>query len=172
MIKLFGVVLLITGSTGFAYCLCREGKQKLFLLKEMQRLFILMRDEIKYSGLPITEVIKSVAQKVCTPYDIALERIEKKLTWEEGRSLREIWEKEMVFMLAKLPLSKSQKDLFIRFPDLLGMAEREGQADALKGYLRELERWIVQMEQEEKSKNKLIMSMGMATGILLSVLLL
>ncbi len=172
MVKLFGVILLIAGSTGFSYCMCQDRKKKLFLLKEMRRLFFLMQDEIRYSGLPITEIIKGVADKIEEPFCKALHKVGENLTWEDGRNLRDIWEQEMRSMLVGLPLAAQQIELFIKFPDLLGMAEREGQADVLKGYLKEFDNWIVQFEQEEKSKNKVIMSMGMATGILLSVLLL
>lgn len=164
--------MLIAGSTGFSYCMCQDRKKKLLLLKEIKRLFLLMQDEIRYSGLPITEIIRGVADKISEPFCHALYRISDNLTWEEGRNLKDVWEQEMNNMLVGLPLSMQQKKWFIKFPDLLGIAEREGQAEAFKGYMKEFDNWIVQCEQEEKSKNKVIMSMGMATGILLSVLLL
>ncbi|MBP3603240.1 MAG: stage III sporulation protein AB [Lachnospiraceae bacterium] len=172
MIKLFGIILLLGGSTGFAFCLCQDRREHLFLLKEMRLFFSLVQEEIRYSGLPVTEIIKNVNTKISGPYYNALSNVMEKLSWEEGNHLKDVWKGEMEKVMEHTPLSRQEKELFIRFPDSLGMPEKDGQANALAGYMRELDGWIQELEQEEKSKNKVIMSMGMATGILLSVLLL
>ena len=72
----------------------------------------------------------------------------------------------------QLSLSKEQQELLWEFPKSLGLWEKEGQAKALSYYIEETEKWIIQSEKEEKDKNKVIMSLGAAAGIMLSVLLL
>ena len=43
---------------------------------------------------------------------------------------------------------------------------------ALQRQITELDRWIDRLEEEEKSKNKVIMSLGIATGMFLVILLI
>ncbi len=171
MVKLLGIFFLVTGSTGFAFCLCMERKWQLLLLKEIKQLFLMMQREIRYTGLPVTEIMRGMANKLNTPFREAFERMGTNLTWEEGNNLNEVWKREMHGILIDLPLKEHQKQLLLDFPNLMGVMERDGQADALNGCMEELDKWILQAEKEEKDKNKLIMSLGTATGVLLSVLL-
>ncbi len=172
MVKVFGVILMITGSTGFAACLCKEQRIQLFLLKEMKHMFQIIQEDIRYSGLPVFQIIKRTAGKIKEPYAKALEEISKALLKNNGEMLGEVWEREMNQVLGKHLLTEAQRKLLLEFPQSLGLWEREGQAKALTCYIEELEKWIMQTEKEEKDKNKVIMSLGTAGGILLSVLLL
>ncbi len=71
-----------------------------------------------------------------------------------------------------LPLKSEVRELAMKFPECAGFHAREGQAKEIDRFIREMDRWILQMEEEEKSKNKVIMSLGIAAGIFLIVILL
>lgn len=172
MVKLLGVLLLMVGSVGFASTLCKEQRNKLLLLLQMRQMFVLIQEDIRYSGCPLPLVIEKTAKKVREPFCMALTKISRELLKNGGEMLYEVWEKEMKSIFKELAFSQKQQELLLEFPKSLGFWEREGQAKALTFYIEETDKWILQMEKEEKDKNKVIMSLGAATGILLSVLLL
>lgn len=172
MIKLFGVLFLIVGSVGISASLCRERKRQQLQLMEMKHMFLLMQEDIRYSGLPIPLIIQKTAQKTDTPFSEALTAIAAMALQNNGEQLHPIWEKEMQAVSEQLSLSKEQQELLWEFPQSLGLWEKEGQAKALSYYIEETDKWIIQSEKEEKDKNKVIMSLGAAAGIMLSVLLL
>lgn len=172
MVKLIGVLLLMVGSVGFAATLCTEQRKKLLLLVQLRKMFVLIQEDIRYSGLPLPLIIEKTAKKIKEPFRKALTKISKEIVTNGGEMLCEVWEKEMKNIFKELAFSKKQQELLLEFPDSLGFWEREGQAKALTFYIEESDKWISQMEKEEKNKNKVIMSLGAATGILLSVLLL
>ena len=58
------------------------------------------------------------------------------------------------------------------FPSCLGFMEENAQAMALDGLLREINLHIEELEAERKGKNKMIMSLGVGAGVLISILLL
>lgn len=172
MIKLLGVFFLLVGSIGVSASLCRERKRQQLQLREMKHMFLLMQEDIRYSGLPIPLIIQKTAKKVKPPFSEALISIADLLLQNDGEQLHPVWEKEMQDVSGQLQLSAEQQELLMEFPQSLGLWEKEGQAKALSYYIEETEKWIVQSEKEEKDKNKVIMSLGAAAGILLSVLLL
>ena len=172
MVKLFGVCFLITGAVGFSFCLCREQKIRLMMLKEMRSIFFLVQKQIHYGGFPIDLILQEVSGKVKTPFSEALKRVSEQMCLEDGEEFCRIWTREMETVLFRIPITKEQKELMLGFPRLLNAIDREGQAQILCDYIDELDKWIVQTEKEEKDKNKLIMSLGTAAGILLSILLL
>lgn len=172
MFKAVGVLLLLMGTTGFAYSICKEQKNRLQLLKELKYIYQMIQNEILYTGLPLPEIFRSISEKTGSPFKEALMRISQRMDRESGESFAQVWEREMKEVLAEIPFSSAQKKLLYQFPESCGHSDQTGQARVLERYLREIDRWIIQMENEEKSKNKVIMSLGIATGIFLSILLL
>lgn len=172
MVKLFGIVFLMVGSVGFSASICTERKKQRMQLMEMKHMFLLMQDDIRYSGLPISLIIRKTTDKVREPFSKALLEISNAILLNGGEQFYEVWEKEMQKISAELLISEKQQELLCEFPKALGLWEREGQANALSFYIEETDKWIVQMEKDEKDKNRVIMSLGAAAGILLSVLLL
>lgn len=172
MVKMLGAVLLLLGAAGFSFGLCREQRKRIELLQEMKYLYQLLQEEIRYAGLPFPEIFCRVSEKLKEPFGSALRVIGEGLTRETKGSLSDIWQKEIKTALLRTPLSKSEKELLFRLPESAGMEERQGQANALERYVEELDRWIKQAEEEEKNKNKVIMSLGIAGGVFLVIWLL
>ncbi|MGN1181045.1 MAG: stage III sporulation protein AB [Suilimivivens sp.] len=172
MLKAAGAVLLLVGAWGFAYSICRERKKQLILLKDMREMYRLVQSEISYTALPLPEIFAIVAAKMKAPFREALISVSESMNPESGEDFAEIWKIKMEEGLAGALLTASQKELLLRFPECVGMNESKGQAKALDRYIEELSRMILQLEEEEKSKNKVIMSLGIAAGLLMIIILL
>ena len=74
--------------------------------------------------------------------------------------------------LASYHLSGNQKQILFSFPDGFAENEYRGQARAIDRYIRDMDREIQQCEEELKSKNRIIMSLGIAAGLFLVIVLL
>ncbi len=172
MIKLAGAVLLLWGTAGFSFSICREQRERLKLLKDMKYMYQMLQNEICYTGLPLPEIFRSISEKLKTPFKEALSEVSQSMDWEQGKSLEEVWESKISVCLKQLPLTEAQKQILMKFPECTGINEREGQAKILERYVRETDRYILQLETEEKSRNKVIMSLGIAAGIFIIIILL
>lgn len=172
MVRGLGAALLLFGAAGFSFSLCREQKKKIELLQEMKYLYQLLQEEISYTMLPFPEIFRSISGKLKEPFGSAVSAIGEKLTREAENSLEEIWQKEIGKSLSGVPLAGTQKELLLRLPESLGLRESQGQAKALERYVEELDGWIKNAKEEEKNKNKVIMSLGIAGGVFLIILLM
>ena len=74
--------------------------------------------------------------------------------------------------LSKTPLKDKEKELFYAFPSCLGFMEEKAQAAALDKLLREVGNCVEALENERKNKDRVVMSLGAACGVLLSIVLL
>ena len=171
-LKLLGVLLLMGGTSGFTWNLCRERQNRLILLKEIKHLYHLLQSEIRYTGLPLPEMLLGISEKVAAPFSDILQCIGQSEDWEKGKSFGQIWRENMDKGLMGQSITRESKDMLMKFPESMGSMEREGQARALERYIEEMNRWIAQMEQEEKNKKKVIVSLGIAAGTFLSIILL
>lgn len=171
-LKLLGVLFLTAGTTGLAWNYCREQQNRLILLKEIRHLYHLMQNEIRYAGLPLPEMLLGVSEKVAPPLSDILQSIGKSGDWKNGKSFGQIWRENMEKGLMGQSVTQESRKLLMRFPESMGSMEREGQARVLERHIEELNRWIAQMEQEEKNKKRVIVSLGIAAGTFLSIILL
>lgn len=172
MIKLAGAVLLLFGAAGFSLSICREQRERLRLLKDLKYIYQLLQNEICYTGLPLPEIFRGISEKLKSPFKEALLEVSQSMTLEQGKNFQEVWESEINICLKGLPLTQAQKQILIKFPECTGINEREGQAKVLERYVSETDRYILQLEAEEKSRNKVIMSLGIAAGIFTIIILL
>lgn len=160
------------GATGFAFSICREWKKRLLVLKDMKEMYRLLQCEICYTALPLPEIFKIAGERLNTPFKESLFSVSSRMALNRGEDFKEVWGSEMETCLNGIPLTNQQKELLLKFPECVGMNESKGQASALEKYIEEIDRTIIQMEEEEKSKNKVIMSLGIAAGLFMVIILL
>ena len=167
MLRIMGCLLVIIGSIGFAQSICREGKNRLEMLKQMRGIFETMKYYIAYQKAAIPEALWKLSDKSDDLISAAFREI-----YEKGESLPTVWQVQMEAVLMKSALSKEEKKMILDFPACLGFMEENAQAGAVDELLREINLHIKELTEEQKNKNKMIMSLGAAVGVLLSILLI
>lgn len=172
MIKLAGIALLMTGAIGYAFSLCREKSVQIQQLRQLQYFYQLLQNEILYTGLPLPDILLSIAGNIAEPFGSTFQKIGESITLWQEENMESIWKRYMSEALEKTRLSKQQKESALRLPESLQLCDREGQAKSLQRQIEEMDRMIRPLEEEEKNKNKVIMSLGIAAGVFLSILLL
>ncbi len=171
MEKLMGCLLVIIGCAGFAGSYCREAAVRLHMLKQIRSIYEDMKYYITYQKAAIPEALWRISQKAEEPFAGAFLDIYQR-TYEYGEDLILIWRQQMEKALICSPLTKKEKRLVYDFAACFGYMEEAAQAGAIDELQREVNLQIEELERDKKSKNKIIMSFGVAAGILISILLL
>lgn len=171
MLQLAGCLMIIAGCMGMAAVVCRDYNSRLFLLRQIREIYEDMKYYITYQKATVPETLLRLSEKERAPFsDVFYEIYEEN---KEGNgSFPDIWRKHMGKMLSGSSLHEAEKKLLLDFPACLGYMEEEAQAGALEALQREVIRCIEELSGEQKSKNKMVMSLGLAGGVLLSILLL
>lgn len=172
MIKFVGCILLLTGAVGYAYSLCREKRMQIKQLLQIQYFYRLLQGEILYSGLPLPDILLLVAESVEEPFGSAFSEIGRNVTLQQEESFDSVWKQYLKKALSESRLSRRQKESILRLPESLQLCDRQGQAKALQRQIEEMDKMIRPLEEEARNKNKVIMSLGIAAGVFLTILLL
>lgn len=171
MLRLAGCILVISGCAGFAGSLCRDENMRLKLLKQIRSIYENLKYYIAYQKAAVPEALRRIAGKGQEPFAPVFEEIYQK-TYEEGENFPLVWKRYMEKAMEGTPLTKAEKKLVLDFPACLGFMEEQAQAGALDEVIREVNLHIEELEKGKKDKNKVIMSLGVAVGVLVSILLL
>ncbi len=172
MLKIAGIIFLLAGAVGFSYSLCNDRKKQLQLLKEVRYFYQLMQGEMQYTRMPLPLIFKNLSQSLSEPLGSIVLKIGEEITPEQENDFSNVWESQIRKGLRESPLTKEQKKSLLRFPEFMSLADCDGQTTALQRQITELDGWIGQLEEEAKSKNKVIMSLGIAAGMFLVILLI
>lgn len=171
MTRLLGCVFVVSGCIGFAGSICRDKAERLFWLKQIKSVYENLKYYISYQKMTVPEALLHLSQKGEGALADAFTAIHEEI-YGGGGEFPLVWRSYMEKVLAKTPLIPAEKALFYDFPCCLGFMEENAQASALDELLHEVNRSLEELEKEKKEKNKVVMSLGAASGILLSILLL
>ncbi len=171
MLNILGCVLVIGGCTGFAASICKDATKRLKLLKQIRGLYENMKYYIAYQKATIPEALWWLSKKSGEPFGDAFALIYERV-YGQGEDFPLSWEQCIGTALQGQPLTKEEMDLVLLFPSRLGFMEEGAQALALDELLREIGIHIEELEKGLKGKNKMVMSLGVGVGVLLSILLL
>lgn len=172
MTKILGILGLLAGTIGYAAEICAGRRNRIRFLKEIREMFCLIQGEMEYTALPLPQIFQNLSGKLKEPLKSALFEMGSKLTMEQGETIERLWQSCMEKTATFHELSERQKEILIAFPDGFTGSEYRGQARSMDRYIREMEQEIQQCEEELKSKNRIIMSLGIAAGLFLVIVLL
>lgn len=147
-------------------------KRGMWCLRDLVRIMELLQSEIRYGNSPLPEACLQAGKKVGKPYSLALERVFTCMEENKGLSFAFVWKREMKECLDKLPIGKKERELFLQFANYSGFSDGQMQMRALEEYSELLKQATKEMEKQIQSKGKVVMSMGVASGVLLSIILL
>lgn len=170
MVRIIGTLLLLAGSSGMAYLYCHEQNQRLAVLKNMKEIFIRIKKEIEYLKASIPEICQKLSAQNIT-FNEVFKKIYHELEVNNGCSFKEIWQRHFDESLKKIPLKEAEKEMIKSFPESLIYRDSEGQADGTAKYIDEVSQYVDDLQITIKSKNKVVMCMGIMSGMITIVIL-
>jgi stage III sporulation protein AB len=172
MFKIAGFLCIMAGCIGWGNAQVREEKNRLYHLRELIRIIRRIQDEMCYGKHTLPEICLILSQFSDSWYSTYFQKIYEQLTQKNSTSLETAWAEQMELCFRNVPLLEEEKDVLKTLPDHLGLQEETMQARHIGQSLDMLDRKCKQAEENYESKTKVIRSMSILTGFLLTLLLL
>lgn len=166
MQKLIGSILVLLACTGMGALKSRELQTHMRELKELKKIFTLLKRELMYTRAPLCEVFVKLSKKAGGNFEVWLKNLARDLEKRENGRFQEVWTEAIYRDLNGSRLTKEEREELCRIGSSLSYPE------ALELYLEQLEFSIQKTRDEWKDKHKLYQSMGIMAGIFLVILLL
>lgn len=172
MFRLLGAVLVLLGCVGFALCLCREMRRRLYLLYEMKRMYELFRSQIGYSAAAFPELCRMSSQHLEEPFSSFLYAVYERAEENSGKAYQQIWKEEAEHFLEGAGMKKEDKILLFEFSRSVGYADKELMEQEVENRIKAVLLVIQDMEKHLAEREKMIVSFGIMGGLLIVILLL
>ena len=169
--KVVGCILIILSSTLIGFYCSNELKARINDIKELRKLILLLRGDIRYGNTPLPEAICSIAGRHEGSFKGFLTRVADRLSEHSGNTFSQVWRETVEAELNQTSLNKKDKSALIQFGESLGYLDKEMQMNTLDLFLAQLEDDISELSKTAKEKTYLYNTLGIMTGIFISIVL-
>lgn len=172
LMKIVGCILVILSSTGIGFFFSNEIKCRIEDMKELRKLIVLLRGDIRYANTPLPEAINAIARREVGRFQKFLSGVSEKLNELSGSTFSEIWKSAVEKDLTDTSLTKKDKLHLIQFGDNLGYLDKEMQMNTLDLFITQMEDEIKELSKTVKEKSYLFNSLGIMAGIFITIIML
>ena len=168
MIKVLGIICLLTGFLGLSKEKVQGHRQRIETLCEIRNLADCIYGEISYSHIPIPDICKENINRSSGKIKVFLQQLCDRFDKEEGKSFDNLWED----VLKEQGLKREERNCISELGKCFGFHGIEMQLAKLERYRNDMDKKILQYEKNFQDNKKLILYFGVMSGLLLSIILL
>lgn len=170
--KVVGCILIILSSALMGFYYSGELKSRVNNLKELRKLIVLLRGDIRYGNTPLPEAICAIARRHEGVFKGFFARVSEKLGEKSGSTFAQVWAEAVNGELIQTSLNRKDKSGLVQFGENLGYLDKEMQLNTLDLYLSQLEDEISDLSKTVKEKSYLYSTLGIMAGIFISIILI
>ena len=172
MLKLAGALCIMAGCVGWGEGKIREEKDRVRHLRELIRIIRRIQEEIRYGKRTLPEICLILSEYSDPWYRPHFRKIYEQFDRRNGTGLNAVWLRQMAFCFQGVPLQEEEKDVLIRLPENMGIQEETLQAENIGLSMDMLIRKCRQAEETYQNKSRVIRSVSILTGFLLTIILI
>lgn len=172
IMKMIGCVLVITSSAGMGLYFSAVLKSRIDELKELKKIVLLLRGNIRYTNTPLPEAMESISKRYEGSFNTFLHIVIEQLQNLSGATLSDIWRNAVEKGLKGFSLTKLDKESLLNFGSNLGYLDKDMQLGTIDLYIAQLEAEIEEATRTAKEKSYLYKSLGILGGIFISIIML
>lgn len=171
MFKIIACILLVTGTSGMGYSYYMELRNRLHNLNQMKEIMTMIENEISYGKASLPNLCRTLEHKVKDSYKIFFTYINQQMKKDLGVRFGDIWI-QACDKLKELQTIKKEDIMILK--DFMGNQNYnniEMQIKAMEFRRKELEKAIEQLEVTIHNSKKMYLSLGVMSGLLISIIL-
>jgi len=170
IIKFLGAIALIAATSFIGYSLAADCSKRPRALRELQALLQMLENEINYFSNLLSEAFIRIYEGSNSETAILFREASKKLG-TNGVTADAAWEEAIEENYTKLSLNKEDKAILLTFGKMLGNSDLEGQMNNIKLISSQLKLQELKAEQMRLKNEKMYRSLGVLSGLAITVIL-
>lgn len=170
--KIAGCLMVVAGTSGYGVWLARRYGQQLAELEQLRQMIFLLKGQILYANAPLHEAFETVGRRTEGRLAELFVQVAERIGEQNGETFCSIWKSEVEMLGTEPALSKEDRQSLAALGEHLGFLDREMQERNLLLYLEQLDLRIQQMREHKQERCRLYTSLGVMSGLFLTILLI
>ena len=166
-----GAVCIVSGASGFGFWMAGEYRRRLEQLLQLRQMIYMLKGQILYANAPLSEALEAVGKRFETGLSGLFTGAAGKIEQQGGETFCQIWEEE-VGKISGMALTKQDRQYLAELGKHLGYLDRDMQERTLLLYLEQLDVQIQLLREHRQERCRLYSSLGIMSGLFLTILLI
>ena len=169
--KIIGSIFIIFSTTMFSLYI--ESKHRVHIkdIEEMKKGFNLFSNSIRYTHLPLEEVMTEISQKLSGISAEIFKKTGEYLSERKFESAKEAWENVINESFKKSNFEKEDIDIFMYFGKTIGYLDFESQYDNGKYIIEHIDLTLNNLRNKLEKIQKMYRSLGILSGLGIVIIL-
>lgn len=172
MLRIVGGIMILSGSFGMGIWYRQQFRQRVRLLRQMGEILDMLMSEIRYGKSTLPECCRQIGERAGEPFGSYLIQVYEEMKKNTGAGFGQVFSKHMEQCLAGLPLTKGDRELFLRFAKKSSFAEGAMQLKWMEQSRKMLGQVLDELERETEEKGRIAVGLGAMCGLLFIIILL
>lgn len=172
MLKLVGCLFVIISSSGIGFLLGSRFGERVEDIRNFRTSIQMLETEISYSHTPLPEAFVCVAKKSGGAVRAIFEHVGDSLGSRRSGNVGDAFASALNRSSGSVSLSPEDMGILKSFGHSLGCSDVDGQMKCFKLVSKQLEAQQAKAEQERGKNERMYKSLGVLTGLAVSILLL
>lgn len=171
MLKVIGALMVIICTSCFGIAFSNDYKCRLNELKDIKRIMIMLKAEIKFARLPLGQSFLSIGKRIDSKFTPFLFSVSNRLSCLEGESFHKIWCEEIDNKMADFKLKSLDIQQLKRLGESFGYLDNEMQLRSIEIYMEEVEHEIAKMTEQMEANIRVFRCLGIMAGLFVVIML-
>ena len=172
MIKIIGAIMIIASTSFIGFLKALTYKNRLVELYEFQKGIELFETEVRFTKSPLSEAFNKIADNLSGEVSKIFKKFSISYISSDGQTASVIWNETILNNINNLNLTNDDLNIIRDFGVCLGTLDAEGQINSISSVVSRIESQIETVRGFCNKNAKLYQSLGVYSGILISVLLI
>ncbi|MCM1327203.1 MAG: stage III sporulation protein AB [Bacteroidales bacterium] len=172
MLRIVGGIMILSGCFGIGVWYRQQFRERAKLLRRMGEILDMLMSEIRYGKSTLPECCRQIGEQAGEPFGKCLIHIYEEMKKNTGAGFGQVFSKHMGQCLEQLPLTKSDKELFLRFAEKSSFADGAMQLKWMEQSREKLGQTVNVLERETEAKGRIAVGLGTMCGLLFILILL
>ena len=170
MLKVTGLVLILTAAVGTGYSISRELSLREKNLRQYLMLIISLKGEIRYGNSSLAEAFQRAVPRLQGPFRELAEKLAK-ATANSAPIIEQLLCGKHSAEIKNMHVTAEEQKFICSLGNRMGYLDRETEVRQLELYEEELKRHIEEIHTTIPSKKKIYRTLGIMGGFLMVILL-
>ncbi len=169
--KIIGSIFIVFSTTMFSLYI--EWQDRIYIkdLEEMKKGFNIFSNSMRYTHLPLEEIMIEISQKISGVSSNIFKKTGKYLSERKFESAKEAWECSINEFFLKSKFSKEDIDTFMYFGKTIGYLDFESQSDNGKYIVEYIDLELENLRKKLEKGQKMYRSLGVLFGLVIVIIL-
>lgn len=172
MVRLFGVILILSGAVGFGWDYSRRLRRHYEQLLLWKEYIWMIEHEMCYRRRPLPEIVSILRERAEPPFEAFFEEMEQELRKYERSSPRRIWQELTGKYRKEFGWNPEEERIFADCGNLVGQTYRDTVPEAAAQLMEQIDFCIDREQQGLAGKRRVGLYLCATAGVFLVLLLI